>query len=1179
MPPQLKEINELDFSSPDSVGEIESLDLYEISDLDFEEFHKSKVLQRIEDRKNPDFLDLFLKEIRSSLIGRGITSFARLGEYISKKPTFDPQLEVYLNSGNIEKVKSYLENQENLKRIKQIYSINRNNRSMIEEISTSFVENLLPDYIDNVGDDRVLKIQEEVNAILESNGFEPINFDNELSLTQNLGKAIGVTAASIPYYFIGGLLTAPSRAAALAKIIKVANPAARASLNAIQNIAHTAAAFSAAEVLHSGFDPKNIMLNGVAQGSGEAVAEMALYPILSKVLGKSTAKYTTRLLANSTTEFFQELTGQYFSTGKLPDVETIGITAILSGLFSVAARRGMEVDILNVYNNAVKERERLLKKREKNPDSFTEEDLKVLNEVNNLAEAIKNNADNWRLKNKFEEFVNKRKSRRARHFEKAKERLESLSSIAGALSTELDIEGLTKDPKKLVKYLESKGFTEEEISNTPPEDILADPRFVSDLDSQNLVDYYYEIFQTIGDLQEDLTDPEHSITREDLFGSETEEELGIGITEEEIKKEVVEEIKGEIKEEVKEVEKGEEEVKEEKKKLGQDIVNSSDRDKTTLAVRWGLTLTDKQAEEVRAEIKRGNDQVTKDIEKGKEVDPNEILRLQILREALSAKTGKSINYDPETGFSEVPLEKNKLLYDIVEKVKGGETTKPKDETGIFIETGGKKIELNKQQATALNKIEKWSKGTGGVFTLSGYAGTGKTTIIKHFIDNLKGRVVVSAPTHKAVSVISKTTGQDGYTLHSLLGLQPNVDLEKFNPKNPIFAQKKKALINDYDYIIIDEASMINKELYKFLKDNYRHKRIIFIGDPAQLPPVNEAKSKVFTDVANENFYELTKVERQSETNPIFSVLDAIRSDINSTTDKFKHETKLNSKGEGIEFLKGKSFFEKLDQYIPKIKENPYLYKVLSWRNSEVSKYNKYIRDKIFGNPKDILVDGDFLMAYSSISDSFGYLLIVNSSEYIVKGVTPGKRLGIDGYYVNFYPADPDIFEKSVPIGFFVVDHNNQESLNKFKDELKRKLSIAKTLKGKAWIDYFKFKNEFLLMQDLYDGGEFLVGKDLDYGYSVTVHKSQGSTYETVFVDENDINRNRVPAERNQLKYVAFTRASKNVIVRNDELGSEKKFAETKEEKSKPRKAKLASGEIVDIIEHPTLKDISLTRKD
>ena len=70
---------------------------------------------------------------------------------------------------------------------------------------------------------------------------------------------------------------------------------------------------------------------------------------------------------------------------------------------------------------------------------------------------------------------------------------------------------------------------------------------------------------------------------------------------------------------------------------------------------------------------------------------------------------------------------------------------------------------------------------------------------------------------------------------------------------------------------------------------------------------------------------------------------------------------------------------------------------------------------------------------------------------------------------------------------------------------------------------------------LYRSSTDTIKKDLDYGYAITGHKSQGSTYSHVFVMENDINENWVLKERNQIKYVALTRPSISATVLTTKL--------------------------------------------
>ena len=96
---------------------------------------------------------------------------------------------------------------------------------------------------------------------------------------------------------------------------------------------------------------------------------------------------------------------------------------------------------------------------------------------------------------------------------------------------------------------------------------------------------------------------------------------------------------------------------------------------------------------------------------------------------------------------------------------------------------GKILTFNSEQIEGLNKIRHWLKNGETFFTLAGYAGTGKSSIVKKILDEYRGDVVVSAPTHKSVRVVADLTDREAKTLQSLLGLRPDAEAADFNPND------------------------------------------------------------------------------------------------------------------------------------------------------------------------------------------------------------------------------------------------------------------------------------------------------------------------------------------------------------------------------------------------------------
>ena len=459
---------------------------------------------------------------------------------------------------------------------------------------------------------------------------------------------------------------------------------------------------------------------------------------------------------------------------------------------------------------------------------------------------------------------------------------------------------------------------------------------------------------------------------------------------------------------------------------------------------------------------------------------------------------------------------------------------------------GRVITLNEEQNQAMTLLENWMNNPHDLFfLLSGYAGTGKTTLVKELLnyidDTSRIAVAVTAPTHKAKRVISEATGLSGFTIQKCLGLGLDTDISTFDPAQPQFKQKYTPLMPNYRLVVMDEGSMINSELLRhILRVAKTHcVKILFMADKAQLPPVNEQISEIFSHEDIRSKFQLTKVERQAGDNPLMSVYDKIRSNLRSATDMFSKQTNFTDQNEGIGFLNAQEFQDGalLSYTSEAFDADPSHCKVLAWTNEEVGKWNRLIRKHRMniiheGAPTGAINRGDLMMAYATREN-----YIVNSNEYMVLSASL-QMLSMT--YPNM--KGPGTKTTTVPyISAQAVDIDTQKAIELRIINPRDKAAIAIWVEmyyafiGKAkkdpklWADYFTFRGKLLLMEDLAYPN---VKRDIDFGYALTVHRSQGSTYNEVYVVEPDINKNRKNTERNQLKYVALSRPRQRAYVLN-----------------------------------------------
>lgn len=478
------------------------------------------------------------------------------------------------------------------------------------------------------------------------------------------------------------------------------------------------------------------------------------------------------------------------------------------------------------------------------------------------------------------------------------------------------------------------------------------------------------------------------------------------------------------------------------------------------------------------------------------------------------------------------------------------------------------ITLGADQKEALTLLEGFLLDKGQVFILKGYAGSGKTTILKGLVDFLqsqKRQVDIVAPTGKAAKVL-RDKKLNGVTIHR--GIYNFEKIDTLEVNNEDYAEKSYhfnfPIAENPDInrvVIVDEASMVSNtktqhELFTFgtgklLDDLLTYARIrttnnkiIFVGDPAQLPPVTDSHSLAldsgFFSSAGLKVQEaaLTEVFRQTGNEGNINLILANAVKIRELLDS-KQRAQLKFEFDEQQFVNipemlGPSTY--VEKYPVPQAENGV---IIVYSNRQAYSNNVAIREKLFPH-KSCITKGDIIILNNNNYSTYGVdlyngdlaeVLEVSSTTenqaapvYVTLGTKKVRKnvtltfrdiviklsrhpevikCKIIDSFLNSHSAGLSISEMKALYINFVMRFNEQQK--------------ARKQQGLTVIKEGSMEFKMALVADPYFNA--LRAK---YGYSITCHKAQGSEWDTVFVDF----QGRVGLNNDSLRwaYTAITRA-------------------------------------------------------
>lgn len=473
---------------------------------------------------------------------------------------------------------------------------------------------------------------------------------------------------------------------------------------------------------------------------------------------------------------------------------------------------------------------------------------------------------------------------------------------------------------------------------------------------------------------------------------------------------------------------------------------------------------------------------------------------------------------------------------------------------VTVKSTGKSggITYNKEQQSAIiNAVAFLKHNTDPTqyYVIEGKAGTGKTTIAKEILKEFEDeQIYVAAVSHKAKGVIKNSFGEDTrgkkfFSIASLLGLKGVNDNDT---QTTIFQTGLKVplLDNPPALLVIDEASMITEDVLKKIIDINsslsRPFQMLFLGDIGQIQPIRDDQSEFYrthkdllnkkSDIFNSKHKSklITRV-RQGEANPILPYADYFWENSQKENPEFnptQHIVRNNQITDKGSLLFSNSEGEVLNSVIKAVKNAVEKgltnhVKIVTYHVNEKTELNQKIHEALFGKDSDYS-KGDMLILNSPYDLPDVNATMENSSEIQIKGIqdTDVDEFGVHTLYLETNgTAYTRTGNEQKDCVIQVVSRNDIGLYNQKLQELasQAKRQTNKALKRQMWRDFWEYKGRYA---------------DVDFGYAITAHKSQGSTYDIVVVDEKDIMGTTATSnqEKSELIYTALTRPRKTAIV-------------------------------------------------
>lgn len=432
------------------------------------------------------------------------------------------------------------------------------------------------------------------------------------------------------------------------------------------------------------------------------------------------------------------------------------------------------------------------------------------------------------------------------------------------------------------------------------------------------------------------------------------------------------------------------------------------------------------------------------------------------------------------------------------------------------------MNLTNQQQIALDNIKTFFDSDVPVFILKGYAGTGKTTMIHEIIEEIIKRgkkPQLMAPTGRAARVLASKNSFEANTIHRCIYELDTIETKDDSDDIRFIFPLKNRDDEAKDHIcIIDESSMIGtrevqSELFEFgtgslLNDLLtfvapnRGGKIIFVGDPMQLPPVgdnvsNALDEKYFEGIGLKSMVaELTDVVRQGAGSAILGNAMKVRDLISSQQ---RNNLVFDRQDSEVVDMEGYNMPSQLLAHYPKPEINQSV--IITYSNRQARDYNYAVRELLYPDQNQIVV-GDILQVVSN-----NYKLNVMNGDFVkITAINGNTELQSAPVYINIGGKR---VQQKVTLSFRDVRIRLDDEIEKpckiiesMLDDADPNLSFSQiqALYINLCMRYPHLKRGSQQFKEILKADPYFNALRVKYGYAITGHKSQGGEWNTVFVD-------------------------------------------------------------------------------